>query len=283
MAVVVMTGGTAGLGLVAAERIRAEPGVRLVVGGRSGGVLPLDLSSFASVRGFAQAVEQAIGSGQIDVLVLNAGIQTATNEGRTVEGFEANFGVNHLGHYLLLRLLLPKLAPDATVVITASDTHDPKANSLAAPRELDIAALAHPPVAGKFLAGFRAYSASKLCNILTARALAAAEPKLRVIAYNPGFTPGTALQRDWPWWARLSGFFAALVRPIARLATVEQAGDALADLALGRATPPAGQLYASMDKRRLTWPDPAELARRDDLAQQLWDESARMVGLTSPE
>lgn len=280
---VVMTGGTAGLGLVAADRIRAVPGTNLLVGGRSGGAMPLDLSSFASVRGFARAVEEALAGARIDVLVLNAGIQAATNTNRTQEGFEATFGVNHLGHYLLLRLLMPALAPDATVVITASEAHDPKSNSLGAPRELDIAALAHPKEDGGFLAGFRAYSASKLCNILTARALAAAEPKLRVIAYNPGFTPGTALQRDWPWWARLSDLFGALARPFVRLATVEQAGDALADLALGTAEQPDGRLYASMHRQRITWPDPADLARRDDLAVSLWDESARMVGLDTPE
>jgi NAD(P)-dependent dehydrogenase (short-subunit alcohol dehydrogenase family) len=279
MTTVVMTGGTAGLGLVAAERIRAQPGTQLLLGGRSGGVLPLDLGRLGSVREFARVVEQALGSARIDVLVLNAGIQSATNAERTEEGFEANFGVNHLGHYLLLRLLLPALADGATVVITASDTHDPRSNSLAAPRELDIAALAHPKEDGKFLAGFKAYSASKLCNVLTARALATAEPGLRVIAYNPGFTPGTALQRDWPWWARLAGVFGSLFRPVARLATVEQAGDALADLALGRVDQPAGRLYASIDRRQLTWKDPAELARRDDLARLLWDESARMVGL----
>jgi NAD(P)-dependent dehydrogenase (short-subunit alcohol dehydrogenase family) len=275
MTTVVMTGGTAGLGSIAAGRIRAEPGTTVVLGGRSGGVLPLDLGSFASVRAFAQAV----GESRIDVLVLNAGIQSATNTNRTEEGFEANFGVNHLGHYLLLRLLMPRLAERATVVITASDTHDPRSNSLTAPRELDIEALAHPTEDGGFLAGFRAYSASKLCNILTARALAAVDPELRVIAYNPGFTPGTALQRDWPWWARLAGVFGSLVRPVAGLATVEQAGDALADLALGRAEQPRGRLYASLDKRRITWPDPSELARRDDLARLLWDESARLVGV----
>lgn len=69
------------------------------------------------------------------------------------------------------------------------------------------------------------------------------------------------------------------MRPIARLATVPQAGEALVDLALNRTTPPPGRTYASLVKRHLTWPDPAPLAQRDDLMRTLWDQSARMVGL----
>jgi hypothetical protein len=53
----------------------------------------------------------------------------------------------------------------------------------------------------------------------------------------------------------------------------------LADLALGVATPPNGRTYAALRRGRLTWPDPSELARRDDVAQALWNDSARLVGL----
>ena len=285
MRTVVMTGGTAGLGLVAARRIAAEPGTRLLLGTRTTGpgeTLPLDLARLASVRDFARAVPKTLGTTPIDALVLNAGIQQATNGNRTEDGFETTFAVNHLGHYLLLRMLLPSLAEDATVVITTSDTHDPKTNSFGAPQDLDPAALAHPSTRGGFTAGFRAYAASKLCNLLTARALAAAEPHLRVIAYNPGFTPGTALQRDWPLWARMAVALGTAMRPVAGLATVDQAGDALVDLALDRVDPPAGRIYASLVKRRVTWPDPAPLAQRDDLAQSLWAESARLSGLDRP-
>ncbi|UYM07064.1 hypothetical protein [Solicola gregarius] len=49
------------------------------------------------------------------------------------------------------------------------------------------------------------------------------------------------------------------------------------DLALGLATAPAGRTYAALRRGRLTWPEPSELARRDDLARALWDDSARLV------
>lgn len=282
-----MTGGTSGLGQIAARRIGAEPGTRLLLGARGGGErgLPLDLSRLASVRDFAGAVERETGTSEIDVLVLNAGTQFARADGRTEDGFETTFAVNHLAHYLLLRLLLPKLAPGATVVITTSDTHDPKVIPFGAPRTLDPESLAHPPSRGdtRFGTGFRAYAASKLGNLLTARALAVlpetAERRLRAIAYNPGLTPGTGLARGYPVWGRLAFMAGKAVAPLARLATVEQAGDALADLALGRAVPPPGRVYASLVRRQVTWPDPSELARRDDVMRLLWRESARMTGL----
>jgi hypothetical protein len=57
------------------------------------------------------------------------------------------------------------------------------------------------------------------------------------------------------------------------------AGGTLAELALGRAHPPAGRVYAALRRDQLTWPDPSELARRDDLMHALWRDSATLVGL----
>jgi NAD(P)-dependent dehydrogenase (short-subunit alcohol dehydrogenase family) len=231
-------------------------------------------------------VDERLGPATIDALVLNAGTQFPNVDQVTEDGFEITFAVNHLAHYLLVRLLLPKLTQGAIVVITASDTHDPAINPLAPPLHADAGQLAHPKTqTGRkeraFIAGFRAYSSSKLCNILTARALAAEARAhgLTVIAYNPGFTPGTALGRAWPLPIRAAVGVAALLRPVLRLNTVTQAGGELADLALGRTSPPAGRIYASLVGRRLTWPDPSELARRDDVMTALWRDSAGMVGL----
>lgn len=286
-----MTGGTSGLGEVAARQIAGTPATRLVLGARRGArsaieTLPLDLARLASVREFAQRVIQGTGDGLIDGLVLNAGIQFPNLDQRTEDGFETTFAVNHLAHYLLLQLLLPRLAQGATVVITTSDTHDPKDNPMG-PKELDPELLAYPPSRSHrtgLSAGFRAYAASKLCDLLMARGLATSDQArlkhFTVVAYNPGLTIGTSLFRAWPLWARLAMGAIGLIRPMARLATVDQAGQCLADLALGRITPPPGRLYASLVKRQLTWPDPSELARQDDVMNDLWRDSARMVGLS---
>ena len=292
MKTVVMTGGTAGLGEVAAQQISRSPNTRLIIGARASyapteiTVLPLDLARLASVRTFADAVLDRLNGAGIDALVLNAGAQFPNVDERTEDGFETTFAVNHLAHYLLLRLLLPKLAEHARVVIT-SDTHDPKTNPIAPPLHADAERLAHPghETERRFMAGFRAYSASKLCNLLTARALAVyPEAKSRqfcVIAYNPGFTPGTSLQGAWPLPVRMLMIAIGLMRPVLRLNTTNQAGSILAELTLGEIAPPDGRIYASLVKRRLTWPDPSDLARRDDLMNALWSDSARLVGLSA--
>jgi NAD(P)-dependent dehydrogenase (short-subunit alcohol dehydrogenase family) len=288
MKTIIMTGGTSGLGEIAARTIGEAPNIRLIIGARRSAAgkvetIPLDLTRLASVREFAQAVIEKLGDTEIDGLVLNAGTQFPTGDHRTEDGFETTFGVNVLAHYLLLRLLLPKLAHHATVVITTSDTHDPERNPMG-PKEFDIEELAYPPMHRKptgFSAGFRAYAASKLGDLLIARGLAASDEarakNLNVVAYNPGLTIGTSLFRAWPLWARIAMGAVGLVRPFARMNTVELSGKALAELALERITPPPGRIYASLNSRKLEWPDPSKLAQRDDLMQRLWRESGRMV------
>jgi NAD(P)-dependent dehydrogenase (short-subunit alcohol dehydrogenase family) len=288
MKTVVMTGGTAGFGAFAAQRISNTPDTKLILGARdtknsSIDALPLDLAHLANVRSFVQALTKKLDGTKIDILILNAGAQFGNTKQRTEDGFESTFAINHLAHYLLLRLLTPSLAQNATVVITTSDVHDPKMNPLG-PKKLDPETLAHPEGKGKgFIPGFRAYSSSKLCDLLTARAfevsMDAQMNGMRVIAYNPGLTPDTSLYRAWPWWGKLMMASASLVRPLAGINTIEQAGNAIADLGLGAIVPPTGRIYASLVKGRLTWPDPSELAQSDAAMKGLWVESAHMVGL----
>jgi NAD(P)-dependent dehydrogenase (short-subunit alcohol dehydrogenase family) len=130
MNTIVMTGGTSGLGEVAARRFIETPNTRLLLGARRRGplgaeTLPLDLMRLENVRSFASAVDRELGPAQINSLVLNAGLLFPNDDTRSADGFEAAFAVNHLAHYLLLRLLLPRLAQGATVILTTSGTHDP--------------------------------------------------------------------------------------------------------------------------------------------------------------
>ncbi|AEU36635.1 short-chain dehydrogenase/reductase SDR [Granulicella mallensis MP5ACTX8] len=280
-----MTGGTAGFGAVAAKRISDTPNTKLILGARDSKnpsieALPLDLASFSSVRSFVQSLTKKLAGTKIDILILNAGAQFGSTRHRTGDGFESTFAINHLAHYLLLRLLTRGLANNATIVITTSDVHDPKMVPFG-PKELDPEALAHPKDKNKgFGPGIRAYASSKLCNLLTARAFEASSDAqihgMRVIAYNPGLTPGTSLFRAWPWWAKLMMGVASKLRPVN---TLEQAGDAIADLGLGTIVPPSGRIYASLVKGKLTWPEPSELAQSDTAMTGLWLESAQMVGV----
>jgi NAD(P)-dependent dehydrogenase (short-subunit alcohol dehydrogenase family) len=285
MKTVVMTGGTAGFGAVAAKRISNTPNTRLILGARDNKnvsieTLPLDLARLSNVRSFVQSLTRKLDGTKIDILIMNAGAQFGTAKHRTGDGFESTFAINHLAHYLLLRLLTPALAKNATIVITTSDVHDPKQVPFG-PKELDPEALAHPQGKGNgFMPGMRAYASSKLCNLLTARAFEASSDAringMRVVAYNPGLTAGTALFRAWPWWAKLMMAVATRLRPVN---TVEQAGNAIADLGLGAIVPPSGHIYSSLVKGELTWPDPSELAQSDTAMRGLWVASAQLVGL----
>ncbi|MFD3743465.1 SDR family NAD(P)-dependent oxidoreductase [Nocardia sp. NPDC058633] len=127
MTIVVMTGGSAGFGAIAARRLADRDVVRLLVGTRApvGDTLALDLGRLASVRAFAATVRRSLGTQRIDALVLNAGVIRPDADGRTADGYETTFAVNHLAHYLLIRLLLPVLADGARIVLTTSGTYDP--------------------------------------------------------------------------------------------------------------------------------------------------------------
>lgn len=301
MSTTVMTGGTSGFGAIAAGRLAQPPGARLILGARRPAVglsIPLDLSRLDSVRAFAATVRGELGDTSVNALVLNGGVIRPDAEGRTVDGFETTFAVNHLAHYLLLRLLLPSLADKAVVVLTTSGTHDPATGAgLLPPRHADARLLARPhhdsgldPRPRK--AGQQAYTASKLCAVLTARSLAAhpeaRDRRLTVIAFDPGQVFGTGLAKDLPFplrtvWSLLG--HPMLGRPLQlvnrHLNSRDAAGNALAELALGVACVPEGRTYAALRRGRLAWPEPSEAARRDEVARALWDDSAKLVGLPS--
>jgi NAD(P)-dependent dehydrogenase (short-subunit alcohol dehydrogenase family) len=297
---IVMTGGTSGFGAIAAERLTRAGDTRLILGARrttsAGESIPLDLTELDSVRAFATSVRERLDGTPVDALVLNAGVVLPDDTSRTVDGFETTFAVNHLAHYLLARLLLPALADRAIVVLTTSGTYDPANKAgLTPPRHADADLLAHPDRdpdrdTRPRRRGQHAYTASKLCAVLTARSLSQ-HPDVRtrrivVVAYDPGQVFGTGLAKDLSFplpilWALLGK--PVLRWPLQRLNgsfnTPAAAGNTLADLALARVTPPDGRTQAALRRSRLTWPDPSELARRDEPAQALWNASARLVGV----
>jgi NAD(P)-dependent dehydrogenase (short-subunit alcohol dehydrogenase family) len=109
-----VTGASSGLGLQTATTL-AHAGARVVaavrdpagLGELTADAVPLDLASLASVR--AAAAQIGVQHPRIDILVNNAGVMF-TPQRTTADGFELQFGVNHLGHFLLTRSLLPQLA-----------------------------------------------------------------------------------------------------------------------------------------------------------------------------
>ncbi len=217
----IVTGGNAGLGFQCASFLSADRSNLVVIACRdpgkaeqaaqklrqSGGkveALPLDLSKQASVHAFVDDFRKR-ELPPLAGIVCNAGGQSVAVPTRTAEGYETTFAVNHLGHYLLARLMMPDLAPGARIILVASSTHDPKEKTrMPAPRYDTAEAVAHDFEPGAD-AGRRRYTTSKLCNVYTtyelARHLAATSDSrlqsIRVDAFDPGLMPGTGLAQTY--------------------------------------------------------------------------------------
>lgn len=294
---IVMTGATGGIGLEAARRLVRED-ANLLIGARTPDRLPaalagraqaiaLDLASLASVRTFAA---EAAGGDPIDALILNAGIQNVT-DARSADGYELSFAVNHLAHYLMLRLLLDRMAQGGRIILTSSGTHDPEEKTgIAPPRHIDPARLAWPNQdpdldRRRIIRGQRAYSTSKLANVMTARELALrtedSRPDLSVIAFDPGFTPGTGLARDYPGPSGLIFRFLLphLVRRTDRVSTPENSGRLLAALATESRFAGLRGRYLAVRRDGLLDVAPSAVAHDAELAARLWDCSEKLVGL----
>jgi NAD(P)-dependent dehydrogenase (short-subunit alcohol dehydrogenase family) len=173
----------------AAAEIRDEyPGADLRV-------MRLDLAGLASVRAFADAFRAAYD--RLDALVNNAGVM-ATPYAQTADGFELQFGTNHLGHFALTGLLLDglKATPGSRVVTVTSYAHWFGWINL---RDLN---------AEKFYYRWIAYTQSKLANILFAyelnRRLARAGAATISLAAHPGSTV-TQLQQHTRLFSFVNG------------------------------------------------------------------------------
>lgn len=294
--VVVMTGATSGFGSFTLQDLVASPSTRIIVGARGKNrtvpegvdVLPLDLASLTSVRDFAGAVIRQLGDKRIDILVLNAGLHGTAADQRSADGYGLTFAVNHLAHYLLARLLLPHIAEHGRVVITSSNMHDPPIKAIG-PKTLELQEWAHPTKGGSG-DGIRSYSASKLCNLMTALYLARQDTvvtrQIGVIAFNPGLTGGAAGREASALQKAILGIvmrtifpLIGLFRPEFVMNAPEHSGRMLADVALGTLSLPNGRIYVSLVKGKPTFPDPSALACDREAQDRLWRESADMVGL----
>jgi len=158
--IAIITGGNSGVGYATATAL-ANKGARVIVASRDvekgssaaraiGGnteARHLDLSSLASVRRFAESIDEPI-----DYLINNAGAMSATRQ-LTTDGLESQIGVNHLGHFALTNLLLDRITRRVTTVTSAAHS--------SAHIDLDDLQWEHRPYSP-----FGAYGQSKLANLL---------------------------------------------------------------------------------------------------------------------
>ncbi|MEA5364947.1 oxidoreductase [Amycolatopsis sp., V23-08] len=269
----IITGGSSGIGKATAAALAAQ-GARVILAVRDqargraaaaelGGLAesrPLDLGSLASVREFARTVD-----GPVDYLINNAGSMTATRR-LTADGFESQFGVNHLGHFALTNLLLDQVTGR---VITVSSTNHRKAH-------LDFADLQWER---RPYRPFGAYGQTKLANLLFTRELQRRLEKAGSSVLATAAHPG---------WAA-TGFTMTTGRRVVdgalalgtRLLAQSPEGGARPVLSATVGDVPGG----SFSGPRFGVRGPAALeemsgeALDDDIASQLWEVSERLTGV----
>jgi len=143
----------------------------------------LDLADLAGVKETAKAV--LAEHEHIDLLINNAGEKVVPERRETKDGFEAQFGTNHLGHFALTGLLLPALRPGARIVTITSGSHRFNPFDIDDPQQVR----AYKPM--------RAYGRSKLANMIFTLELdrRLAGTRITSVAAHPGFAlePGDSL------------------------------------------------------------------------------------------
>jgi len=278
----VVTGANSGIGFETARALAAK-GARVVLACRSEekgrdaerrlrAALPdadarlesLDLGSLASVRRFAEKLSAE--EGRIDLLVNNAGVMMPPY-GKTADGFETQLGTNHLGHFALTGLLLPRVlaTPKARVVSVSSLAHFWG--------RIDFADLqserSYNPT--------RAYGQSKLANLLFTRELQRRFDAARIDALSAAAHPGstrTELQRHSGLMHAIVAVFSqappegALPTLYAATATDVRGGDYFGPSGFAGCLGPPGRARSS--------------PRANDaaVARRLWDVSEQLTGVT---
>ncbi|TFC01406.1 SDR family NAD(P)-dependent oxidoreductase [Cryobacterium adonitolivorans] len=291
----IVTGANSGLGFVTAAQLAAHgASVTLAVRDAAKGTaavermrprLPdadltvrvLDLASLDSIAAFAAGF--MADTGRLDLLVNNAGVMNLPQR-RTADGFEMQFGTNHLGHFALTGRVLPLLvaSPDARVVTLSSAVHR-------------IGRMNFDDLMGaKRYRPWPAYGQSKLANLLFTSELqrrsAAAKLSLRAVAAHPGFaltnlqTAGPAM-RGAKTTTRRSRLVAALTREFAQPAV----WGALPTLYAATLPGLAGNSFVGPEGfgQQHGHPVPVTRSKRaqnTDDARRLWTESERLTGVT---
>ncbi len=218
-----------------------------------------DLASFDSIRQAASHFKAWYD--KLDVLINNAGVFTSSLR-KSEEGFELQFAVNHLGHFLLTHLLMDELkkSPNPRVVNVSSKAY--------LSGNIDFDNLRGEKGAEQY-DGLRAYTQSKLANVLFTREMARRHPAIDTNALHPGVISTRLGNKNARWYHSLAwwlvSLFTASTKRGARTSTY-------------LATSPevdgtSGKFFDENQQQRKL----SERARNEELAQRLWEESERMV------
>lgn len=223
--------------------------------------IQLELSDLESVRSCAREfLEKDI---PLHVLVLNAGLAV---HGKTAQGYEMMFGVNHLGHFLLTKLLLPRIkqaAPSRIVVVASNAHHGLKG------KVVEIEKSADAVYAGT-AAGFHGYSISKLFNIWFTHELARQleGSGVAVNALHPGVVR-TDIFNSLPW------IFRALMWPAVQLFFLSPEAGARTSVYLASSPDVEGVTGKYFDKcKQVTL---LKYVTDEESEKKLWEFSEKLV------
>jgi NAD(P)-dependent dehydrogenase (short-subunit alcohol dehydrogenase family) len=273
--VVVVTGGTSGIGEVAAEKLAAM-GARIVLVARSKSrgeatlarlraVAPAqahtihygDVSRLVDLNRLAAEIRSA--EPRIDVLINNAG--AAIGERRVTEdGLELTFATNHMSYFVLTHGLREQFVPDARIVNTSSRAH------YRAQIDFDDLQMKNN------WSTLRAYSVTKLMNILFTRGLARrlAGTGITTNSLHPGFVKTRIAEGG-------KGFGGAVFRGMMKVfgISAEKGAETIVYLASSDEVAKATGLYFDKCKPVV----PSKLAQDDAVAERLWTETAKLAGI----
>jgi NAD(P)-dependent dehydrogenase (short-subunit alcohol dehydrogenase family) len=304
MKTVIITGGNRGLGYECARNIARDKDWYVIIacrdpreaqdsvqtlraqsGNQNIQARELDLASLKSVNKFVDEIQKS-DLPPLSALVCNAGLQVVSGTKRTQDGFEMTFGVNHLGHFLLVNRLIKKMTPPARIVIVSSGTHDPAMQTgMGDPQYSNTRLLAFPNedvASDPQQTGRTRYTTSKLANIfftyeLVRRLEAWGIQDITVNAFDPGMMPGTGLARDYNIFMRLGWKYLlpilTLFRPGVR--RVEDSGAALAWLVLA---PELARVTGKYFSGKEMIPSSTE-SHDQAKAKELWETSTELVEL----
>jgi len=296
--VYVVTGANSGAGLATMSQLVRQgalvvAGCRRVAAGEeaiarlsgergSAEVIELDLGSLASVRRFAEEFLER--HRRLDGLVNNAGVMN-TPQGRTADGFETQFGTNHLGHFLLTELLLDRLKASAPsrIVCVASVAHVGYRGRVASIHFDDLNYERRP------YDGEEAYCQSKLANVLHALALSRrlAGTGVTAVSVHPGWIRSNLVQHTAPPWVQnvlmrpFSGMFGMLSNEEGAQTTLHCLLDDDVPAHSGAYYSQNSILYPEKRHRAGGWPmeSPNPQARDEHLAERLCQSSLALTGL----
>jgi len=245
-------------GEAAAEEIRKETEGEVVVH-------RCDLASLKSVRECAEQLGNSLE--KVDILINNAGVMTCP-ESRTEEGFEMQFGTNHLGHFLLTNLMLPlikRAAPGARIVNVSSLAHEQGS------MQWDDLNWEKNPYSA-----INAYSQSKLANILFTKELARRGEGSGVTVYSlhPGVINTDLGRHIKDTFGPLGQCMFSLMKPFIK--TVASGAQTTLYCAVDESIAEhSGRYYSDCRETR-----PKPQAENMEDAKRLWEVSEQLTGLT---